>query len=176
MKQANYRLDELGNTELSHNVYRGDSNLSEADLEDYSRQIRDALTSDGNLCEVYFEDSVISISGNLGGNIQKFFKIVNEMYGYGCRLEMDNTEKKYIVEAVKQFRATSDYDAGFSLTAAQILKAAKDPYLSIAMRAVNARLSNGKVHFPDAESRQLAIDYLQQFKNGDLYNIVGHIN
>lgn len=89
MKKSDYRLDRFGNTEISHNIYTADSDLTEAELDAYTDKIRAALTANGNRCEVDAQDNLISLDGNAGGNINQFLAIVGEMYKRGCFLETD---------------------------------------------------------------------------------------
>ena len=87
--ENSYRLDKFGNTELSHNIYTADSNLTDSELDAYAKKIRAALTANGNLCDVDIQDNLISIDGNAGGDFEQFLAIVGEMYKHGCFLETD---------------------------------------------------------------------------------------
>lgn len=101
-----YRRDKFGNTELSLNVYIANSNLTDAEIDSYFADIRDALTKDGNLCGVDLQDNLISIEGNIGGDMNRFLDIVREMYTRDCLFESDKCIDEFGNQ--KQYEVTGE--------------------------------------------------------------------
>lgn len=89
------RRDKYGNTEIRHNVYVADSDLTPAEVDAYAEKIRKALTEGGNICCVDVQDNLISIDGNKGGNMRQFLELVDELYTRGCFLEADMIVDEY---------------------------------------------------------------------------------
>lgn len=79
-----------------------------------------------------------------------------------------------VVRLVREYRHGEDYEANFKLSESQWKLAAQYEYFIPVIETMGGVISGGKVYFPDAKSKKYVIDYMQQFKDGDLYNVVGH--
>lgn len=80
-----------------------------------------------------------------------------------------------VVRLVRYYRKHGeDYEANFKLSESQWKLAAQYEYFIPVIETMGGVISGGKVYFPDAKSKKYVIDYMQQFKDGDLYNVVGY--
>lgn len=75
--------------DLDFDVYHAYSKLTDAELEKYTNELREALTANDTYCCVTLEDNIISIFGDTGGDNTYAEKILLEMCNHGCWIEKD---------------------------------------------------------------------------------------
>ena len=73
--------------DLDFDIYHGFSKLTDNELKEYTRKLRDVLTANDTYCCVTLEAKTISVFGNIGGDNTQAEKILTEMCKRGCWLE-----------------------------------------------------------------------------------------
>ena len=175
-------------------IYHADSTMTEEQLVDYTRELQAALSANGNQGVADYEESVIAIFGDANGDNKRLLELLNDCYRYGCWVEVEGGDheitgeewdaleaylkaatKKRIIATVEHFRTYNPkYEPKFALSEIQLSNAANYRPFREVIDALGATVSEGKVYFPDADARKIAVDYFQQFKDADLYNIVSY--
>ena len=72
---------------VDFDIYHADSDLTDAQLQDFTNRLHEAMTANGNRASVELEDCVIGIFGDDGGDNDSDDKIIAEMQSRGCWVE-----------------------------------------------------------------------------------------
>ena len=84
--------------------------------------------------------------------------------------------RKEIIKFVHFMRTNhEDYEENFTLSDEQLSSAwKKSPLFRTAIKELGGKRTNNKIIFPNIFARRIVCDWLQQFKNGDLWNICSY--
>ena len=72
---------------VDFDIYHADSDLTDAQLQDFTNRLHEAMTANGNRASVELEDCVIGIYGDNGGDNDSVDKIITAMQRRGCWVE-----------------------------------------------------------------------------------------